>query len=76
MKVKNLIRLLAEDGWYQIGIKGSHHQFKHPLKPGKVTVPFHESKDVPTGTIGKICKDARISAKEQSRSVSFSSQSR
>ncbi|WP_317111936.1 type II toxin-antitoxin system HicA family toxin [Chroococcidiopsis sp. SAG 2025] len=66
MKVRKLIRLLSQDGWYLVATKGSHYQFKHSTKPGKVTVPVHESKDVPTGTVGKICKDARICANVRS----------
>jgi hypothetical protein len=36
---RKLIKLLEEDGWFEIGITGSHHHFKHPTKPGKVTPP-------------------------------------
>jgi len=39
MKVAEILRMLAEDGWYLVAPKGSHRQFKHPSKPGRVTVP-------------------------------------
>ncbi|MBP0629292.1 type II toxin-antitoxin system HicA family toxin [Cupriavidus sp. AcVe19-1a] len=39
MKSADLIRQLTSDGWYLTHIVGSHHQFRHPTKPGKVTVP-------------------------------------
>lgn len=38
-KVKEAIKLLEADGWYLIATRGSHRQFKHPVKPGRVTVP-------------------------------------
>lgn len=37
-KVREVIRLLEEDGWYLIAVKGDHRQFKHPVKKGRVTV--------------------------------------
>ena len=39
MKVRDLLRLLREDGWHQVRQRGSHRQFKHPAKDGTVTVP-------------------------------------
>ncbi|MBB3014812.1 type II toxin-antitoxin system HicA family toxin [Cupriavidus alkaliphilus] len=59
MKSADLIRKLASDGWYLAHVVGSHHQFKHPTKPGKVTVP-HPKKDLPLGTVRSILKQARI----------------
>jgi predicted RNA binding protein YcfA (HicA-like mRNA interferase family) len=38
MKVSDILRMLSEDGWYLASTKGSHRQFKHPSKPGRVTV--------------------------------------
>jgi len=49
MDSRALIRLLEDDGWVLADIRGSHHQFKHPVKPGRVTVP-HPKKDIPLGT--------------------------
>jgi predicted RNA binding protein YcfA (HicA-like mRNA interferase family) len=42
-KVREAIRRLIEDGWYLVNVEGSHRQFKHPSKPGKVTVSGEES---------------------------------
>lgn len=56
---RKLIALLLEDGWTEAGITGSHHHFKHPAKPGKVTVP-HPKKDLPTGTVRSILKQAGL----------------
>ena len=44
---------MRADGWYEVGQKGSHVQFKHPAKPGKATVP-HPRKDLPPGTTKSI----------------------
>lgn len=61
MKVKQIIKLLEEDGWYQVTQKGSHRQFKHPDKTGRVTVPDHGSnKDLAKGTENSILKQAGL----------------
>ncbi|MGA2081199.1 MAG: type II toxin-antitoxin system HicA family toxin [Holophaga sp.] len=49
MDSRSIIRMLEADGWKLVAVRGSHHQFKHPVKPGRVTVP-HPTKDVPPGT--------------------------
>lgn len=54
-----LIRELKADGWVLIHTVGSHHQFKHPSKAGKVTVP-HPKKDLPGGTVRSIRKQAGL----------------
>jgi predicted RNA binding protein YcfA (HicA-like mRNA interferase family) len=54
-----VIRCLTEDGWYEIGCVGDHHQFKHPTKPGKVTVT-HPVKDIPLRTLKSIEKQAGL----------------
>ena len=56
---REIIRMLEVDGWYEVGVSGSHHQFKHKIKPGRVTVP-HPQKDFPIGTIKSIEKQAQI----------------
>ena len=48
-----IIRILEKDGWYLVNTVGSHHQFKHPTKPGRVTVP-HPKKDLPPKTVKSI----------------------
>jgi predicted RNA binding protein YcfA (HicA-like mRNA interferase family) len=49
MKSRDIIRKIEQAGWVHVGTTGSHHQFKHPTKPGRVTVP-HPVKDVKIGT--------------------------
>jgi len=41
MKVREILKLIKNDGWYEVEQVGSHRQFKHPTKKGKVTVPDH-----------------------------------
>lgn len=48
---KAIVRRLIEDGWVEAKGRGSHRNFRHPTKPGKVTVPFHGNRDLPIGTI-------------------------
>jgi predicted RNA binding protein YcfA (HicA-like mRNA interferase family) len=60
MKVRDVIRLLTDDGWSQVAQKGSHRQFRHPSKPGKVTVPGNPSDDVPPGTLNSILRQAGL----------------
>jgi len=53
MNSRKVISALAEDGWEKVAQKGSHVQFKHPIKPGRVTVP-HPERDIPLGTLRSI----------------------
>jgi len=59
MNSADLIKQLKADGWYHVHTVGSHHQFKHPTKPGKVTVP-HPKKDLPIATQRSILKQASL----------------
>jgi predicted RNA binding protein YcfA (HicA-like mRNA interferase family) len=54
-----LIKKIRADGWSLVHTVGSHHQFKHPTKPGKVTVP-HPKKDLPMPTVRSILKQAGL----------------
>ena len=57
MNSREVIKELRKDGWYQVNQIGSHVQFKHPTKKGRVTVP-HPSRDIPIGTLKSIEKQA------------------
>ena len=57
MNSKEVIRKLETDGWFLAGVKGSHHQFRHGSKLGRVTVP-HPRKDLLTGTLRSIYRQA------------------
>ncbi len=60
MKVRDVIRLIEDDGWFLIATLGSHRQYKHPTKPGRVTVAGKPSDDVAPGTLGSILKQAKL----------------
>ncbi|MCT8830293.1 type II toxin-antitoxin system HicA family toxin [Glaesserella parasuis] len=59
MNSRSLIKRIEDDGWYLVGAKGSHHQFKHPTKKGRVTIP-HPKKDLPLPTVKSILKQAGL----------------
>ena len=59
MNTREIIAALLADGWKQVAQKGSHVQFKHPTKPGRVTVP-HPRKDLPVSTLRSIEKQAGL----------------
>lgn len=59
MNSREVIKELKKDGWYEVGTRGDHKQFKHPEKPGRVTVT-HPKKDLPIGTLKSIEKQAGI----------------
>jgi predicted RNA binding protein YcfA (HicA-like mRNA interferase family) len=58
MKVREILKLLRDDGWYLIVIEGSHRQFKHPIKLGRVTVSGHASDDLHPKTLKSILTQA------------------
>jgi len=60
MKVGEIIKLLESDGWVRVRMRGSHRQFKHPSRPGVVTVVGKPSVDVPPGTLNNILKQAGL----------------
>ncbi|WP_176507674.1 MULTISPECIES: type II toxin-antitoxin system HicA family toxin [Pseudomonas] len=57
MRSREVIQLI--DGWYEVEVKGSHRQFRHPFKKGRVTVP-HPKSDLPEGTVHSILKQAGL----------------
>ena len=57
MNSREVIARLKQDGWELAHIRGSHHQFRHPEKPGRVTVP-HPKRDLPVGTLRNIYRQA------------------
>ncbi|MGB8601760.1 MAG: type II toxin-antitoxin system HicA family toxin [Rhizomicrobium sp.] len=59
MKSRDVIDALQADGWELDSVTGSHNHFKHPVKPGKVTVP-HPKKDLPIGTLKSIEKQSGL----------------
>jgi predicted RNA binding protein YcfA (HicA-like mRNA interferase family) len=60
MKVKEFIEILKSDGWYQARQRGSHRQFRHPVKSGTVTVAGKPNMDMPPGTLNNALKQAGL----------------
>ncbi|MBU1920433.1 type II toxin-antitoxin system HicA family toxin [bacterium] len=58
--VKQVFRILKKDGWIHVRTRGSHHQFEHPVKPGKVTVPGKSGDLIAPGTYNQILKQAGL----------------
>ncbi len=63
-KVREAMRLIERDGWVLVSTRRSHRQYKHPSKPGRVTVPGKPGDDVAPGTWDSILKQARLKARE------------
>ena len=60
MKVREAIRLIEDDGWYLVATRGSHRQFKHPSKSGRVTIAGKLSDELAPGTRNSILKQADL----------------
>jgi len=63
MKIRDIIAGLREDGWYQVAHRGSHRQYKHPLKKGRVTIAGHNNDDLAPGTLNSILEQAGLKEK-------------
>jgi predicted RNA binding protein YcfA (HicA-like mRNA interferase family) len=64
MKVGELLRLLRQNGWYEVRSRGGHRILKHPEKPGLVIVAVQGSGEVPSGTLKAILKQAGLEEKK------------
>lgn len=60
MKIREVIEIIEEDGWYQVYQKGSHRQYKHAKKKGRVTIAGHPGDDLAPGTLNSVFKQAGI----------------
>ncbi len=60
MKVRDLISLVEADGWYQMRTRGSHRQYKHPVKKGRVTIPGHPRDDIHPKTLRSVLAQAGL----------------
>ena len=60
MKVRDVIKIIQADGWYLVAVKGSHQQYKHPFKPGRVTIAGHPNHDLAPGTLNSVLKQAQL----------------
>lgn len=64
MKVREVIKILEDDGWYLARTKGSHRQFKHLEKAGTVTVSGNLGVDMPIGTLKNVLRQAQLEEEE------------
>ncbi len=64
MKVLEVIKRIEADGWYLARTTGDHRHFKHPIKPGIVTIAGKLSTDVPIGTLLSIFRQAQIEGED------------
>ncbi len=60
MKIRDIIKALREDGWKEVAVRGSHRQFKHPDKPGRVTIAGAPNHDLASGTLNSVLKQAAL----------------
>jgi predicted RNA binding protein YcfA (HicA-like mRNA interferase family) len=60
VKIRDAIRWIESDNWYLVETKGSHRQYKHPTKPGRVTIAGHPNDDLAAGTLNSVLKQARL----------------
>lgn len=60
LRYREIVKQLKADGWYEVGAVGSHHHFKHPTKPGKITVPDHGGRDLHPDIVKSIKNQAGI----------------
>jgi predicted RNA binding protein YcfA (HicA-like mRNA interferase family) len=60
MKIRDVIRLLEGEGWFLVATRGSHRQYKHPVRPGRVTVAGKPSDDLAPGTLNSILKQSGL----------------
>ena len=56
MRFRELDKLAKKQGWYEVDQEGSHHHYKHPTKPGKLTIPEHANKDINIKTANNILR--------------------
>ncbi len=67
MKIRDVIKLIEEDGWYLVATKGSHRQYKHLTKPGRVTIAGHLNDDLAPGTLNSVFKQAQLRKPEKGK---------
>ena len=60
MKVREVIKMIEADGWFLIATRGSHRQYKHASKPGRVTIAGKRGDDLAPGTLNSVLKQARL----------------
>jgi predicted RNA binding protein YcfA (HicA-like mRNA interferase family) len=65
VNVRDVIRILERDGWVLVTTRGSHRQYKHPAKPGRVKIAGKPSDDLPPGTLNSVLRQAQLKGPRQ-----------
>jgi predicted RNA binding protein YcfA (HicA-like mRNA interferase family) len=60
VKIRDVIKLIENDGWLFVGQEGSHRQYKHPKKKGRVTIAGHPGKDLNPKTLNSVLRQAGL----------------
>jgi predicted RNA binding protein YcfA (HicA-like mRNA interferase family) len=63
-KIRDIIKRIEQDGWFLVATKGSHRQFKHRIKPGRVTIAGHAGDELAVGTLNSVLRQAQLKAEE------------
>jgi len=64
MKIRDIMKKFREDGWYEVAQRGNHRQYRHPSKPGRVTIAGHANDDLAPGTLDSVLKQAGLKENE------------
>ena len=67
MKIRDVVELIEDDGWYLVVTRGSHRQYKHPTKLGRVTLAGHPNDDLAPGTLNSVFKQAQLPKPEKGK---------
>jgi predicted RNA binding protein YcfA (HicA-like mRNA interferase family) len=70
VKVRDIVKILEKDGWYLVVIEGSHRQYKHRIKKGRVTIAGHPKDELAPGTLNSIFKQAGLKEVRWNASIS------
>lgn len=65
MRVREAIGLIEKDGWFLVAVRGSHRQFKHSVKKGRVTIAGNLGDELAKGTLNSILKQAGLKEKKK-----------
>ena len=65
IKVRDLIRMVEKEGWQLVRTTGSHRHYRHPTKPGTITIPGHASDELAIGTERSILKQAGLKGEQR-----------
>ena len=60
MKIRDVIKMIKADGWYLVKTEGSHRQYKHPTKQGRVTIAGHPGDELAPGTLNSVLKQSQL----------------